>query len=107
MVQIELENRNPGPNRRNGVSIFSSTIKCSGCGSRCGSRCGSKVWHSTSKYPRTIYQYNHTYDDHNHCRTGHPNKETIRTLFISAVNKLLSEREEILRNFELIETTAF
>lgn len=28
IVQIELENRSPGPNRRSGVSIFSSRIKC-------------------------------------------------------------------------------
>jgi site-specific DNA recombinase len=103
MVQIELENRNPGPNRRSGVSIFSSRIKCS----ECGSWYGSKVWHSTSKYRRTIYQCNHKYDDDNHCRTSHLDEETIKALFISAVNKLLSDREEILGNFELIKSAVF
>lgn len=103
MVQIELENRNPGPNRRSGVSIFSSRIKCG----ECGSLYGSKVWHSTSKYRRTIYQCNHKYDDDNHCRTPHLDEEAIKTIFISAVNKLLSDREEILGNFELIKSTVF
>ncbi len=103
MVQIEMENRNPGPNRRSGVSIFSSRIKCS----ECGSWYGSKVWHSTSKYRRTIYQCNHKYNDKNHCQTPHLDEETIKTLFVSAVNKLLSDKEEILGNFELIKDTVF
>jgi hypothetical protein len=32
----------------------------------------------------------------------HLDEETIKTFFISAVNKLLSDKEEILENFELI-----
>ena len=103
MVQIELENRNPGPNRRSGVNIFSSRIKCG----ECGSWYGSKVWHSTSKYRRTIYQCNQKYDKDNHCLTPHLDEETIKTLFISAVNKLLADRDEILGNFELIKATVF
>jgi site-specific DNA recombinase len=103
MVQIELENRNLGPNRRSGVSIFSSRIKCG----ECDSWYVSKVWHSTSKYRRTIYQCNHKYDNNNHCQTPHLDEETIKTLFISAVNKLHSDREEILGNFELIKSTVF
>ncbi|MFA6670664.1 MAG: recombinase family protein [Bacillota bacterium] len=103
MVQIELENRNPGPNRRSGVSIFSSRIKCG----ECGSWYGSKIWHSTSKYRRTIYQCNRKYDKDNHCRTPHLDEETIKRLFITAVNKLLSDREEILEIFELIKSTVF
>lgn len=103
MVQIELVNRNPGPNRLSGVSIFSSRIKSS----ECGSWYGSKVWHSTDKYRRTIYQCNRKYDDDNHCRTPHLDEETIKTLFISAVNKLFSDKEEILGNFELIKSTVF
>ncbi|HOQ38614.1 MAG TPA: zinc ribbon domain-containing protein, partial [Acetivibrio sp.] len=67
----------------------------------------TKVWHSTSKYRRTIYQCNHKYDDDNHCRTSHLDEETIKALFISAVNKLLSDREEILGNFELIKSAVF
>jgi len=103
MVQIELENRTPGPNRRSGVSIFSSRIKCS----ECGSWYGSKVWHSTSKYRRTIYQCNHKYDNDNRCQTPHFDEETIKAFFISAVNKLLSDRDEVLENFELIKSAVF
>lgn len=103
MVQIELENRNPGPNRRSGIGIFSSRIKCG----ECGSWYGSKVWHSTDKYRRTVYLCNRKYDYDKQCRTPHLDEETIKSLFISAVNKLLSDREEILGNFELIKATVF
>ncbi|MBU3195026.1 recombinase family protein [Clostridium algidicarnis] len=103
MVQIELETRTPGPNRRSGVSIFSSRIKCS----ECGSWYGSKVWHSTDKYRRTIYQCNHKYNDDNNCKTPHLDEESIKALFISAFNKLLSDRGEILGNFKLIKAAVF
>ncbi|MGI5912760.1 MAG: hypothetical protein ACOX6E_09355, partial [Syntrophomonadaceae bacterium] len=43
----------------------------------------------------------------NQCRTPHLDEERIKKLFISAVNKLLSERDEILGNFELIKATVF
>lgn len=103
MVQIELDNRKPGSNRRSGITIFSSRIKCG----QCGSWYGSKIWHSNDKYRRTVYQCNRKYDGDNLCRTPHLDKETIKNLFISAVNKLLSDREEILENFEFIKARIF
>jgi site-specific DNA recombinase len=72
MVQVELENRNPGPNRRSGVTLFSSRIKCG----ECGSWYGSKVWHSTDKYRRTVYRCNSKYENGKHCRTPHLVEET-------------------------------
>jgi site-specific DNA recombinase len=103
MVQVELENRNPGPNRRSGVTLFSSRIKCG----ECGSWYGSKVWHSTDKYRRTVYRCNSKYENGKHCRTPHLVEETIKTLYLSAANKLISDREEILGNFEHIKSSLF
>jgi hypothetical protein len=57
LTQIELERRKSGDNRHSGMGIFASKIKC-GC---CRSWYGSKVWHSNSKYKRTIYQCNHKF----------------------------------------------
>jgi site-specific DNA recombinase len=103
MVQAELENCNPGPNRRSGVTLFSSRIKCG----ECGSWYGSKVWHSTDKYRRTVYRCNRKYDDGKRCRTPHLVEETIKTLFLSAAYKLISDSEEILGNFEHIKSSLF
>lgn len=103
MVQRELERRQPGHNRHSGVHMFSGKIKCG----ECGSWYGSKVWHSNSKYRRMIWQCNHKFDNNEKCKTPHLDEETIKTLFISAVNKLLTDKEEILGNFELLKATVF
>ena len=103
MVQRELERRQPGHNRHSGVHIFSGKIKCG----ECGSWFGSKVWHSNSKYRRMIWQCNHKFNKDEQCKTPHLDEETIKTFFISAVNKLLSDKEEILENFELLKDTVF
>ena len=103
MVQRELERRQPGRNRHSGVHIFSGKIKCG----ECGSWYGSKVWHSNSKYRRMIWQCNHKFNKDEKCNTPHLDEETIKTFFISAVNKLLSEKEEIFENFQLLKDTVF
>jgi len=103
MVQRELERRQPGHNRHSGVHMFSGKIKCG----ECGSWYGSKVWHSNSKYRRMIWQCNHKFDNGKKCKTPHLDEETIKTFFISAVNKLLSEKEEIFENFQLLKDTVF
>ena len=103
MVQRELERRQPGHNRHSGVHMFSGKIKCG----ECGSWYGSKVWHSNSKYRRMIWQCNHKFNKDEKCKTPHLDEETIKTFFISAVNKLLSEKEEIFENFQLLKDTVF
>ena len=58
LVQTKMAARTKGQNRISSVSIFSSKIKCGDC----GSWYGSKVWHSTDKYRRVIWQCNHKFD---------------------------------------------
>ena len=96
MVQRELERRQPGHNRHSGVHMFSGKIKCG----ECGSWYGSKVWHSNSKYRRMIWQCNHKFDNGKKCKTPHLNEDEIKEhFFISAVNKLLSEKKKYLKTF--------
>ncbi|WP_193441472.1 recombinase family protein, partial [Streptococcus suis] len=47
-VQLVLDNKG----RKSSTTIFSSKLVCGDC----GHFFGSKVWHSTSKYRRVIYQ---------------------------------------------------
>ena len=103
MVQREMENRQPGHNRHSGVHIFSGRIKCG----ECGGWYGSKVWHSNSKYRRMVWQCNHKFSGDQKCHTPHLDEDTIKQLFVTAANKLLTEKEEIIANFGAIKSTLY
>ena len=102
-VQKQMAVRQTGTNRQSSVGIFSSKIKCGDCGS-----CyGSKVWHSNDKYRRVIWQCNHKFDGGEKCCTPHLDEETIKGLFIKAVNILTTEKDEIAANFQAIKGHLF
>lgn len=104
LVQAELERRKRTKGSRySGVSIFSNKIKCGDC----GGWFGSKVWHSTDKYRRVIYQCNRKFDGDDKCSTPHITEDEIKELFVAAFNKLLTEKKEIISNVELMRNTLF
>jgi site-specific DNA recombinase len=98
-VQKQISVRQTGTNRRSSASILSGRIKC-GC---CGSWYGPKVWHSNDKYRRVIWQCNHKFDGGEKCRTPHLEEETLKGLFVKAVNFLTTEKDEIAANFRMDE----
>ena len=100
-IQLLMQSRCPGKNRSSSVSIFSSKIKCGDC----GSWYGSKVWHSNDKYRKVIWQYNHKFKEK--CSTPHLDEETIKEMFIKAMNILAGQRDGIIGAYEEIEQTAF
>lgn len=102
-VQKQMAIRHPGKNRQSSVHIFSSKIKCGDC----GSWYGAKVWHSNSKYRRTIWRCNHKFEGGNKCGTPHFEESEIEELFLKAVNILCAEKDEIIDAFDLIKDTAF
>lgn len=75
-----------------GVTIFSSKIKC-GC---CGGWYGSKVWHSTDKYRRVIWQCNAKFKDKSRCGTPHLTEDEIKEAFVRVVNRLITDKDGIL-----------
>jgi len=81
LVQQELSKRLQAKGRYSGVDMFSSKIKCG----ECGCFYGAKLWHSNSKYRRTIYQCNHKFSNNTKCSTPHFNEEEIKQLFVQAV----------------------
>ena len=102
-VQLLMQARGGGRNRSSGVNVLSGKIKCGDC----GSWYGSKVWHSNDKYRRVIWQCNHKFDGGEKCTTPHLDEDTIKRLFIKALNILCKERDLIIAGFEEIKDTAF
>ena len=100
-VQAEMARRTKGEHRYSGVSMFSSKIKCG----ECGCWFGSKVWHSTDKYRRVIYQCNRKYKGDKPCGTPHITEDEIKKVFVRAVNLLLSEKDELAANVQTIIAT--
>lgn len=100
MVQREMERRTREGGRYSGVSIFSGKIRCG----ECGGFFGAKIRHSTDKYRRTIYRCNKKYDGHK-CQTPHVTEEEIKAAFVTAFNKLVTERDEIVANVRLVRQT--
>jgi len=101
LAQHELKKRKSYKGYNTGGSPFSSKIVCG----ECGSFYGSKVWHSTSKYRRTIWQCNHKFTNDKKCVTPHIYEETLKQAFIDAFNGLIENRAEILQGYESIIQT--
>lgn len=94
LVQREMKKRGNGVMYHSGVHVFSSKICCG----ECGTFYGSKVWHSNSKYRKTIWRCNHKYDGGKKCTTPAIDDSEVKTTFLSAVNKLLATKAEVITN---------
>ncbi|HEN4544006.1 TPA: recombinase family protein [Streptococcus agalactiae] len=93
-VQQVLDNKG----RKSSTTIFSSKLVCGDC----GHFFGSKVWHSTSKYRRVIYQCNEKYSGDKRCNTPHVTEEEVKDWFVTAINKVIVNRDEIIGNLEIL-----
>ena len=93
-VQKELARRKALRRSYSGNSVFASRIICGDC----GSFYGSKVWNSTSKYRRTIWQCNNKFKGDHKCTTPHLNEDDIKRRFVKAVNNLLTDKQSLLEN---------
>lgn len=91
MVQAEMVRRKGIGRTYSSSNIFSSRIICS-C---CGSYFGSKVWHSTSKYRRVIWQCNHKFNGER-CKTPHFYEDVIKDKFVIACKSVLENRGDFL-----------
>ena len=98
LVQLEMKRRKEAKGYKTGGSCFSGKIVCG----ECGSFYGSKVWHSNSKYKRTIWQCNHKFKNEKKCNTPHIYEDQIKETFIKAFNSLIENKEEIITGYEVI-----
>ena len=100
-VQTELARRKQISRQYSGKSIFSSRIICEDC----GSYFGSKVWNSTSKYRRVIWQCNGKFKGEHKCETPHLDEETIKARFVTALNAIIESKDNILEDCRLMQAT--
>ena len=98
LVQPEMKRRKASGKHHNSLSPFSAKIVCGDC----GEFYGSKVWHSTSKYKRTIWQCNNKFKGEKKCMTPHLHEEDIQKLFMRALSKLLTDRTALIEDCELM-----
>lgn len=100
MVQLELQRRTKLRYSYSSKNCFSSKLICADC----GHLYGSKVWHSTDKYKKTIWQCNYKFDKKNkkQCQTPTLNEDDIKKMFIKAYNEMIRNKEEVLTNLEKV-----
>lgn len=96
-----MERRKKLGKQYSGNSLFAAKLVCADCG------CffGSKVWHSTSKYRRVIWQCNNKFKGAQLCSTPHLYEEEIKQRFVNAFSMYFQGKNLILETVQtLIES---
>ena len=93
MIQTELKRRKGIGASYSGSSPFTSKLICEDC----GGFYGPKVWHSTDKYRRVVYQCNRKFDKkHPKCQTPVITEDKIKSMFINAYNQAMVSKEQLI-----------
>lgn len=92
LVQAEIERRKGIGRVYSSSNIFSARIVCA-C---CGGFFGAKVWHSTSKYRRLIWQCNHKFSSGEKCTTPHLYEDEIKKGFVEVCKQVFTDKEEFI-----------
>jgi DNA invertase Pin-like site-specific DNA recombinase len=99
LVQSEMAKRKARGKYSSCHSPFSGMLICGDC----GEHYGSKIWHSTSKYRRVIWQCNGKFKGAEKCTTPHLYEKDIQRLFLSAFSELMVERTELLEDLRTVQ----
>lgn len=103
LVQAEMARRKELKQRYSCHSVFASMIFCG----ECGGYYGSKVWHSTDKYRRVVWQCSDKFKGDHFCGTPHLTESQIQELFLRAFGKAVSLRDIILEDCRLVQKQLF
>ena len=98
LVQAEITRRKTIGRVYSSSNIFSTKLICS-C---CGGYFGSKVWHSTSKYRRIIWQCNHKFSNGEKCNTPHLYEDVVKEKFIEVCGIINSDKADFLMSCQQI-----
>ena len=97
-VQAEFVRRKTMGGAYSGKDALSARLVCEDC----GGFFGSKVWHSTDKYRKTIWQCNNKWKENVHCQTPILDSGTVRRMFLEAYGQFMEKRGQILEDCALI-----
>ncbi len=97
-VQAEFARRKELGNVYSGKSVLSAKLVCEDC----GGFFGSKVWHSTDRCHRTVWQCNNKFKGGERCLMPTVDTETIQQLFIKAYNQMMGNKKQIIEDCELM-----
>lgn len=92
LAQHEIQMRSEKARTSSSRHCFSSKLRCE-C---CGGYYGSKVWHSTSKYRKTLWQCNHKFNNGERCMTPHIYESELLHICLDVENQLISDRSIII-----------
>jgi DNA invertase Pin-like site-specific DNA recombinase len=98
LVQSEIKKRKPRGLHQSGIGCFSGKIICG----ECGGLYGSKVWHSNSKYRRTVWQCNNKFKNGTYCQTPHLSEETLQKAFVEAFNRIVENKDGLIEDYDAI-----
>ena len=101
LVQAEIKRRKAQNGRRSGQHCFSGKVICGNC----SNSYGPKIWHSTSKYKRTIWRCNQKYESGEKCPTPHLYEDDLKRLFEEAFNRLYADRAGLIDDYQDIINT--
>jgi len=96
LVQAEIQRRQELGKQISVSGKYVSRIVCGGC----GGLYGSKVWHSNTKYRRTVWRCNRKYDGEEKCLTPHLTEDEIHNIFILAWNRVLADKTKYIADCE-------
>lgn len=97
-VQAEISRRKKLGRKYSANTIFSAKLVCGDC----GSFFGSKVWHSTSKYRRVIWQCNNKFKGEHLCSTPHLYEDEIKLRFITAFAEFFQKKDVVLETCHML-----
>lgn len=97
-VQLEMARRKKLGKQYSGNSLFAAKLVYADCG------CffGSKVWHSTSKYRRVIWQCNNKFKGAQLCSTPHLYEDEIKQRFVNAFLMFFQGKDLILETVQVL-----
>ncbi len=101
LVQKEIERRRPVRRQLHRSSPFNAKVVCRDC----GGFFGRKVWHSGSKYEKSVWRCNRKYDGESCCTTPNLVEAEIERAFVAGFNQFLKEKEKHIAGLERLQDT--
>lgn len=98
-VQNELARRQEIGRKYSGNGAFASKLICEDC----GGFYGLKVWHSNSKFRKSILQCNRKFDKgKGRCQTPHLTEDEVKKMFVKAYNETMKDKTKVIEDTEAV-----